>query len=344
MDMDLEKGGSPSPDIGGADGRRDPQCSCGSGAVNSCDRHYSFGLPNTSVGGMALLTLLFLALAAALLRRTHPAPPQAVSVVWTVSLLVCSYLGCWAYTLSRTMGAAAVFLRVTYPAALACAAGAVAGPVSGMAAAHLCTAWAAGMLGYALAEHRLHVGGEAASGEAAARTPSAPLREGQKLTAVHALFTASLMTLCLGARAAWLLFFPGRYGAERPSLFLVELAALVWLDLYLWAMLVACFLLREALVSMRSMMRAYFCCGASGALGALGVMVSDWVWVYWTGMEMMAMAAFFGYMLAVNTRCKDILAREGRQQLCLADLGDYDRAAEATPGTDVGGANAWGAS
>uniref|UniRef100_K3ZMW8 Uncharacterized protein n=1 Tax=Setaria italica TaxID=4555 RepID=K3ZMW8_SETIT len=244
MDVDLEKGGSPSSDSGGTaslageDGCH-PQFTCGSGGVNSCDRHYYFGLPNGSVSGMFLVSLLFVALAVVLLPRTHPA--QTVSVVWTVSLLVCSYLACWTYTFSRTMGAAAVFFRV------------VAGPVAGMASAHLCTAWAAGLLGYALAEHRLHVGSERTADEAAARTlPSSSLGKREKFTAVQGVFLASLATLGLGARVAWLVFFPS-YGDENAS--------------------------------------------------------SVWIWVYCLGMEMMAMAAFFGYMIAVSERCKDILAR-----------------------------------
>nr|TKV99695.1 hypothetical protein SEVIR_8G060400v2 [Setaria viridis] len=137
---------------------------------------------------------------------------------------------------------------------LACAAGVVVGPVAGMASAHLCTAWAAGLLGYALAEHRLHVGSERAADEAAARTPpSSSLGKREKLTAVQGVFLASLATLGLGARVAWLVFFRS-YGDENASFV--------------------------------------------------------WIWVYCLGMEMMAMAAFFGYMIAVSERCKDILARE----------------------------------
>jgi hypothetical protein len=37
--------------------------------------------------------------------------------------------------------------------------------------------------------------------------------------------------------------------------------------------------------------------------------LGPWFFVYYFGLEMMAMAAFFGYILAVSERCKDILAR-----------------------------------
>ncbi|CAO2148000.1 unnamed protein product [Urochloa humidicola] len=133
---------------------------------------------------------------------------------------------------------------------------------------------------------------------------------------VHALFVGTLTTLCLGARLAWLAsFFPGCYGGgehECANLFL-GCTHHTGLGRHLpLTMLVACFLLSikmlcEALVLMCSMMQIYLCCGAFGALSALGVMVSDWILVYWIGMEMMDMVAFFDYMVTVNARCRDIL-------------------------------------
>nr|CAB3491103.1 unnamed protein product [Digitaria exilis] len=180
-----------------------------------------------SLTGMILVTLLFIPLAVVLLCRlphapapapssSPPAPApewigttlnQSVYIVWTVSLLISSYLSFWTYTLSRTMGATSIFLRVSYAAVLAYAAARFFGPVTGMALAHLTTAWAAGLLGYALAEYRMDDGGELAADEAAARTP-ARRSEGEELTLFHSTFMIVLMTLALASGVVWIVFFP----------------------------------------------------------------------------------------------------------------------------------------
>ncbi|CAN6362474.1 unnamed protein product [Urochloa humidicola] len=286
--------------------------------------NYSCGLRNTSLAGMILVTLIFIPLAAVLLCRlpgpaSSPAPApaddprlptlqQSVCVVWTVSLLICSCLSFWIYTFSRTMGAAAVFFRVSYGVTLAYAAAGLAGPASGVAAAHLATAWAAGLLGYALAEHRMRDGGgERADDEAAARTPAVP-SEGQELSHFYAVSMSSMMTLFLAAIAAWAVFVPGD-GEQGTVLRLLGISVLVWWILFFWATVVNLCFLREALVSGDFLTRVFYYFMGSMVLSFLCSLVSLWLWVYCFGLEMMAMAAFFGYTLAVNVRCKEILAR-----------------------------------
>ncbi|CAL4989166.1 unnamed protein product [Urochloa decumbens] len=320
---------------------------------------------------MILVTLLFIPLAAVLLCRLPAATPepaapasspaaaghgptlrQSVPVVWTVSLLICSYLSFWIYTFSRTKGAAAVFLRVSYAAALAYAAAGLAGPATGVAAAHLATAWAAGLLGYALAEHRMRDGGgERAAVEAAARTP-AVRREGQELSLIHGVFMSTQMTLFLAAIVVWL----------------VGLSLVVWWIIFFWATVVNLCFLHRALIFGDFLTRVVCCHIGSVVLGFLCALEQDlwfrslpasrevtwlatvprwrglqpfnahqsclsnrsygspfrlvfagcvrasrettWLWVYYFGLEMMAMAAFFGYTLAVNDRCKEILSRD----------------------------------
>ncbi|CAL4982070.1 unnamed protein product [Urochloa decumbens] len=311
------------------------ECPDGIDPVQWRRSNYTCGLSNTSLAGMILVTLLFVPLVVVLLCRlpgpaSSPAPApaethtepwlptlqQTVSVVWTVSLLACSYLGFWIYTFSRTMGAAAVFFRVSYGVTLAYAAAGLAGPASGVAAAHLATAWAAGLLGYALAEYRMRDGGgERAADEAAARTP-AVLSEGQELSRFYAVFMSSMMTLFLAAIAAWAVFAPGD-GEQGTVLRLLGISALVWWILFFWATIVNLSFLHEALVSGDFLSRFLYYFMGSIFLGFLCSLVSLWLWVYCFGLEMMAMAAFFGYTLAVNARCKEILARD---QPLLKDL------------------------
>ncbi|KAL6606815.1 hypothetical protein ACP70R_042468 [Stipagrostis hirtigluma subsp. patula] len=292
-------------------------------------RNYTFGLRNTALVGMVLVSLLFAAVAASLLLRRHPDKPPlqlSVSVVWTVSLLLCSYFSFWIYTLSRTMGAIAILFRVSYGALLAFAGGALFGPTTGATIVHLNAAWTAGLLGYSLAQYRLHTGSELAADEAAARTP--PSRsEGQTLTVVHCVFTASLVTLALAARVVWLVFFPS-YSDENSHFMVMELSILVWTILYFWAMLMVPFLLHEALVSMDFMMRLYFYYIASTVPSIVCLLVSTWLFAYYFGMQMMAMAAFFGYILAVHEHCKDILARD-KPLLTDLELGDLVQEADS---------------
>jgi hypothetical protein len=133
------------------------ECPAGIDPVLWGRQNYTCGLRNTSLTGLILVSLIFIPLAAVLLCRipaepassSTPAPAPAaetdpwrptlrksVQVVWTVSLLLSSYLCFWIYTFSRTMSAAAVFFRVSYDAALAYAAAGLVGPASGMAAAY----------------------------------------------------------------------------------------------------------------------------------------------------------------------------------------------------------------
>ncbi|TVU26166.1 hypothetical protein EJB05_28702, partial [Eragrostis curvula] len=329
-DPDLEKGESPTAGATSTasladEDRHDLPCSCGSdGPDYSCRRHYTCGLRNDVFYGMVLVSLLFAALAAFLLRR-NPAPaaaaegdtadyklPNTSSVVWKVSLIPCSYLYFWILALSRTTGAAtAFFSRVSYGALLAFAGGALVGPQAGVTVAHLTTAWAAGMAGHALAEHRLHAGFERAADEAAALTP-ATQSEDDRIGVSYSVFLSSLVTLGLAAGVAWLGFFPTFSDEDGPFMVMV-LSSLVWVGLHLWACLANAFLLRDALVSGEFMERLYFYYMASFIPGLVFFAVSTWLCVYCFGAEMMAMAAFLGYILAVNAHRMEILAREKRE-------------------------------
>ncbi|CAL4982071.1 unnamed protein product [Urochloa decumbens] len=206
------------------------------------------------------------------------------------------------------MGAAGVFFRVSYGATLAYTAAGLVGPAAGMAVAHLSTAWAAVLLGYALAEYRIHTGSELAADEAAARTP--PSRsEGQQLTLVHCVAMSSLTTLFLAARVVWLVFFPF-YGEDSQFLLVLELSVLIWWILYFWAIIINHYLLHQAVVSNEFMKRLLCYYLASCAPSIFCGLLDFWFFAYYFGLEMMAMAAFFGYILAVNARRKDIMPRD----------------------------------
>nr|CAB3491102.1 unnamed protein product [Digitaria exilis] len=62
----------------------------------------------------------------------------------------------------------------------------------------------------------------------------------------------------------------------------------------------------------------------------LCVLLGPWFFAYYFGLEMMAMAAFFGYILAVNARRKDILARDQPLTKDL-ELGDVAQESASVP-------------
>nr|CAB3491104.1 unnamed protein product [Digitaria exilis] len=165
------------------------------------------------------------------------------------------------------MGATAIFLRVTYAAALAYAGAGLLGPVTGMCLAHLTTAWAAGLLGYALAEYRIADGGELAADEAAARGPAASRSEGEGITFSHSVFLTVLGTLYLGSGVAWILFFT----PDDGEVSVVLLSVLIWMILYMWAIFFNRFLLHEALVSSDFMGRLVWYYVASIVVSMLSV-------------------------------------------------------------------------
>ncbi|WVZ87257.1 hypothetical protein U9M48_033926 [Paspalum notatum var. saurae] len=317
--------------------------------------NYTCGLRNEAFGGMFLVSLLFIVLAAVVLPRTGtgtpaapvpapavaddgepllPPPEQCVSVVWTVSLLLSSYLGFWIYTLSssHTTTAAAIFIRFSYGAMLAHAAGSLAGPVTGMTLAHLGTACAAGLLGHALAEYRMRDGIERAADEAAARTMAATAEaiDNQSLAFYYSVFVSSMPTLLMAARVVWLVFFPSY--SYFPFL-LFELNCLVYWTLYFWAIVVA---LPKALISVHLMMRLMcYHLGSFFLAIILCFVLFPWLWIYYFGLQMMGMAALFGYLLALNTRYKDILLLAREQQQPVSEDIELGGAVQPQTGNDA---------
>ncbi|KAL6870802.1 hypothetical protein ACP4OV_014650 [Aristida adscensionis] len=212
------------------------------------------------------------------------------------------------------------------------AAAGLAGAAAGIEAAHLNAAFVSGLLGYALAEHRVRATrGEGAAAEAAPRAPPPGSRAArtQAIGAANLLGLSWLVTLCLAARVAWVSFF-SEDGDLDADYLVLELSCMAWITLFVWAGLVAKHFLNEAVVKLESMMHLYCCFIASVVVGGLCSLLvsSPWLLPCWMGVEMMAMAAFLGYMLAVHARCKEIMAMEGRYQPSLLELLDRPKDVE----------------
>ena len=82
-----------------------------------------------------------------------PVADRPRSVVWVFSAITSAFLVLCTIILTRKMRARTVFFSVSY-VALAAAAAAHLSPRTGMVVMHLDTAYAAGLFGFALAEHR----------------------------------------------------------------------------------------------------------------------------------------------------------------------------------------------
>uniref|UniRef100_K3ZMF9 Uncharacterized protein n=1 Tax=Setaria italica TaxID=4555 RepID=K3ZMF9_SETIT len=100
---------------------------------------------------LVLLTLVLAASTAAVLWRCRGEP---LLVAWRLSLPLCLASFLWASSLSVTTRPCAVFVHVSYGVLLACAADSLVSPNEGVVVAHLATHFAAGLVGYALAERR----------------------------------------------------------------------------------------------------------------------------------------------------------------------------------------------
>ncbi|KAL6658267.1 hypothetical protein ACP70R_003853 [Stipagrostis hirtigluma subsp. patula] len=282
-------------------------------------RHYTWGIHDTTFGYMILVLLLFF-----ILTPTLPLPQVSaddpVAVVWRASMFICAQLFLLALC-TRTSSSCSVLTmlsRASYAPLVAFAAASVIGPFTGMAIVHLGTAWAAGMFGYSLAQHRQCVGTERAAHVAVTLTPirlSKKKMRKQRITLEDAFITIGFLTACLAARVLWIVFLP----ADNDVYYaLCEISFFVFLALFFWAALVAKLLLHEALISVESMIHLYAYSLASHVIGLMCLFVSEVLWSYFFGLQMMAISAFLGYLLAIHTHYKQLLiSRMGKKKNAL---------------------------
>ncbi|XP_062182878.1 uncharacterized protein LOC133886981 [Phragmites australis] len=287
------------------------------------DDRYTLGVPDPysnlfcALLGMALVSVLYVWLTPWVLKRVAGKP---TAIVLASSLLAGCYILLWTITLSETMGFLTIFFRGTYVVLLALTAAHHIGPESGAAFASLCTFYAAGMLGYAIAEHRQLAGSEKSA--SAVVTPPYRGEEHQQRREgwfFYGCFIQGITTLCFLVRMAWVIFFPAdvAFSADDPAdriLLVVEELSLETVALaWLWSDFVSLVLLEEALVSLETMfikVPAFFVAiytlnvvllvAVSSAAGLLVLLPAP-----------IAMSGFLGYCLAVYARYKKTRARVG---------------------------------
>lgn len=268
--------------------------------------HYTFGLPHWVVGWMGFVSLLYVVLAPWLLWH---AADQPLALVCTFSLLACSYLFFWIHCLSETMSVLIVFFRMSYIALLSSFIGHLIGPVNGMAVVYLETFYAAGMLGYAVAEYRQLVGSERSASAVVGHSSESKEKQRRREEWVcYIAFLESCPSLMFLARMVWLVLVPD---ADRRILFVVMELSLETCGLsFYWGAFVALIWLDGALISVDTVFcRVTVHFGAWCVLSALlTFVVGDAAGMLVLWLITMVMVGFFGYSLAVYAHYKQILA------------------------------------
>uniref|UniRef100_A0A0D3HIK4 Transmembrane protein n=1 Tax=Oryza barthii TaxID=65489 RepID=A0A0D3HIK4_9ORYZ len=272
--------------------------------------HYTCGLPNFVFFAMAMVSFLYAVIVPFLLWRA--AADKPTSLIWTWSILACSYGIFWIISLSEVLGVIVVFFRVSYVALVAAASTQLVGSITGVSIVYLDTFYVAGMVGYAVAEYRMRRGIEECPSAVAAMPPliSQEQERNREVNVFYAAFMFGLVSLVTVGRMAWLVFFSnaGGGGGGRISSVLEELSVETCFVSFQWTAFVA---LPLSLVSFNALFCwvpiCYVAWHVLGAiLGALVGSVAIEVLFFW--LAAVAMAGFFGYCLAVHARCKRLLA------------------------------------
>ena len=233
-----------------------------------------------------------------------PVADRPRSVVWVFSTITCAYLVLLTIVLTRTMRAGTVLLSVSY-AALVGAAAAHLSPRAGMVIVHLDTAYAAGLFGFALAEHRQFAGAER-SAAAVPMPASSPSEEELKKDAVAPFLSAIVSLLCAGC-AAFVLCY-----AKDTHLLIMEVSFLVDLSIWCWMCTLALQTLHGVFIGVHHMTNTY-------SLGPPSLVLLEISVSYFLGqavgtlvysLGMIVMAALFGYCIGIYAHYKHLVALE----------------------------------
>ena len=240
-----------------------------------------------------------------------PVADRPRSVVWVFSAITSAFLVLCAIDLTRTMRARTVFFSVSY-VALAGAAAAHLSPRTGMVVMHLDTAYAAGLFGFALAEHRQFTGAETSAATVPIPVPPSASRSEEELKrgadkAKTAPFLSAVVSLlCAGCAAFVLCYTKDTYGLVMEVSFLVDLS------IFCWICTLALQFLHGVFIEVHHMTATYLF--GPPSLGLLEIAVSYFfgravgTLVYSLGM--IAMAGLFGYCLGIYAHYKHLVALE----------------------------------
>ncbi|RLM69894.1 hypothetical protein C2845_PM17G02680 [Panicum miliaceum] len=234
-----------------------------------------------------------------------PVADRPRSVVWVFSIITSAFLVLWTVILTRTMRARTVFFSVSYVALIAAA---IAHSRTGMAIMHLDTAYAAGLFGYALAEHSPHAKRSAAAVPMpSSSSPSEEELKQQDNCTYLATFVAAVISLLCAGCAAFVLCY------TRDTYWLImEVSFLVDLSIFCWMCTLTLQILHGVFIEVDHMTTTYLIGPASLIL--LEISVSYFfgkaigTLVYSLGM--IVMAGLFGYSIGIYAHYKNLVALE----------------------------------
>ncbi|CAN6294235.1 unnamed protein product [Urochloa humidicola] len=205
---------------------------------------------------------------------------------------MCSYMHGWIVSLSDgAMGAADFFTRVSYTVLLALYVTYAATPFSAMVALYFTTVYTAGLLGYAIAEHRRRNGRDTSTIETVICGP-------RKQRPPPPFGSMSFLSLALAARALWVActYAPGDAVAA-----VVEFSFTTTACLYLWVGVVHVWLLHASFVS-GDCLTMLFSSGVTifwVVTGVVSHLFGDYGFVCLAWLTVMANAGYLGYMVGI---------------------------------------------
>lgn len=271
--------------------------------------NYTWGIHNNHLVCMVMSVVVFNSLMP-LMPLPDLSMDDPVALVLRTSLLICSQLFLLILPIRTATSLLDIFTRVFFGPLLAFATVNVVSPLTRMTIAHLSTVWVAGLFGYSFAEYRHHVGtGDAAS---VTFTPnqislSETERMHRKYTQIHSVFHSGVAILSLGGLMVWLLSLQ----IDDHSLYYAvwAVSVLAWWIMCFGLALVSPFMFHKPLISERTV--SYYL--ASFPISIPFVLISQVLWMYLFSLEMMFMASYFGYMLAIYVCYSKSVAEGGEQ-------------------------------
>lgn len=252
---------------------------------------------NTAKRRLLSLLVLFLVLTPFLRRRCTDQP---LSVVSTISLLVCSYLFFVIVLLSQTMSVFTVFRYVSHLPLLAFSVTRTLSPFAGMTVLYLSTISTAGLCGSALAERRQRDGAENSAAAAAA----VKINDKAADRATTPAMSAPLLSLACAVRVLWMCF---SFGPEDAAVAVLELYVVI-ASLFSWTLYVDGCLLHCALFSGQTL--GTLSVAGGGVLYvmvfALGILFGEAAAATVPWLTAMATAGLLGYTLTVYHQYKQL--------------------------------------
>ncbi|CAO2152902.1 unnamed protein product [Urochloa humidicola] len=284
--------------------------------------NYTFGIQNVDLTCMVMAVLVFNILLP-FLPLSQLSVDDPISLVWTMSLMICTQIFLLILPVRTTTGVMDALCRTFFGPLLGFAASKLVSPFTGMAVAYLSTAWVGGLFGYSFSQYLQHIGMEEEANMAVTfhLSLSKEKRRQRVYTQVETVFCSSTMIIFMAVLILWLVS-----SATEDVYFSVwVLSVLVWWMVCFILLVLSSLMLDRPCVTERTM--AYYIASFPASIPL--ALISQLLWVYFFGLEMILISAFLGYKLAIYANYRGLVPRGGEDTVSSED-GNEDAATPYT--------------